>query len=42
MIYEDYIRLHHIKEKIPDDRIGRVVQDYAARRQGDADRPVRR
>jgi methylmalonyl-CoA/ethylmalonyl-CoA epimerase len=36
MIYEDYIRrrgegLHHIKEKVPDDRMGQVVQDYAAR-----------
>ena len=36
MIYEDYIRrrgegLHHIKEKIPDDRMAQVVQDYAAR-----------
>lgn len=36
MIYEDYIRrhgegLHHIKEKIPDNRIAEVVQDYAAR-----------
>jgi hypothetical protein len=35
MIYEDYIRrrgegLHHIKEKIPDDRMAQVVQDYAA------------
>ena len=36
MIYEDYIRrhgegLHHIKEKIPDDRIAQVVQNYAVR-----------
>ena len=36
MIYEDYIRrhgegLHHIKEKIPDDQMAQVVQDYAAR-----------
>ena len=36
MIYEDYIRrrgegLHHIKEKVPDARMGQVLQDYAAR-----------
>ena len=36
MIYEDYLRrrgegLHHIKEKIPDDRIDSVVRDYEAR-----------
>jgi hypothetical protein len=36
MIYEDYLQrrgegLHHIKEKIPNDRMAAVVQDYAAR-----------
>ena len=35
MIYEDYLRrrgegLHHIKEKIPDDRMESVVKDYEA------------
>ena len=48
MIYEDYIRrrgegLHHIKEKIPDDRMAQVVQRLCGpRRRGDADRPIRR
>jgi methylmalonyl-CoA/ethylmalonyl-CoA epimerase len=36
MIYEDYLNrrgegLHHIKEKIADDQIGQVVEDYAAK-----------
>ena len=36
MIYEDYLNrrgqgLHHIKEKIADDRIGKVVEDYEAK-----------
>ena len=36
MIYEDYLQrrgegLHHIKEKIADDRMAGVVQDYEAR-----------
>ncbi len=36
MIYEDYLNrrgegLHHIKEKIADDQIGKVVEDYAAK-----------
>jgi methylmalonyl-CoA/ethylmalonyl-CoA epimerase len=36
MIYEEYIQrrgegLHHIKEKIPDERMAPVVQDYESR-----------
>ena len=36
MIYEDYIQrrgegLHHIKEKIPDERMAAIVEDYDAR-----------
>ena len=36
MIYEDYLQrrgegLHHIKEKIPDDRIATVVEEYEGR-----------
>jgi methylmalonyl-CoA/ethylmalonyl-CoA epimerase len=36
MIYEEYIQrrgegLHHIKEKIPDDQMAKVVKDYESR-----------
>lgn len=36
MIYEDYLDrrgegLHHVKEKIPDDQMAKVVEDYEAR-----------
>lgn len=36
MIYEEYLQrrgegLHHIKEKIPDEKMAKVVEDYEAR-----------
>ena len=48
MIYEEYIQrrgegLHHIKEKLPDDRIATVVKDYeVARHRGHANGSIRR